>query len=138
MAASATGESVGCIGGTQDQISRRDLQALTDTVRREFAQQRQAEFRHITWHVPGLVWSLDDADFGRLATQQLHLHRVRDLTSSQRSTPFMWRAVLRGVKGRPRQGIQLSAPPLACISDGPRRTRQLLTAFSEAFMSASL
>ena len=46
----------------QDQISRRDLQALTETVRRELAQQRQAELRHITWQVPGLVWSLDDAE----------------------------------------------------------------------------
>jgi transposase-like protein len=25
-------------------------------VSRELAQQRQAELRHITWHVPGLVW----------------------------------------------------------------------------------
>jgi hypothetical protein len=32
----------------QDQISRRHLQALTETVRRELAQQRQAELRHIT------------------------------------------------------------------------------------------
>jgi hypothetical protein len=39
----------------QDQISRRDLQALTETVRRELAQQRQAELRHITWQIPGLV-----------------------------------------------------------------------------------
>ena len=38
----------------QDQISRRDLQALTETVRRELAQQRQAALRHITWQVPGL------------------------------------------------------------------------------------
>ena len=38
------------------QISRRDLQVLMETVRRELAQQRQAELRHITWHVPsGLV-----------------------------------------------------------------------------------
>jgi len=31
----------------QDQISRRDLQALTRTVRRELARQHQAELRHI-------------------------------------------------------------------------------------------
>jgi hypothetical protein len=58
----------------QDQISRRDLQALTKTVRPELAQQRQAELRHITWQVPGLVWSLDDAELARFAHQKLHLH----------------------------------------------------------------
>jgi hypothetical protein len=41
----------------QDQISRRDLQALTRTVRGELAHQQQAELRHITWKIPGLVWS---------------------------------------------------------------------------------
>jgi len=39
----------------QNQVSRRDLQALTETVRRELAHQRQAQLRHITWHVP--AWS---------------------------------------------------------------------------------
>ena len=43
----------------QDQISRRDLQALTRTVRWELAHEHQAELRHITWKIPGLVWSLD-------------------------------------------------------------------------------
>jgi transposase len=32
----------------KDQISRRELQVLTEARRREFARQRQAEFRHIT------------------------------------------------------------------------------------------
>jgi hypothetical protein len=41
----------------QDQISRRDLQVLTRAVRWELAHQHQAELRHITWKIPGLVWS---------------------------------------------------------------------------------
>jgi transposase len=58
----------------QDQISRRDLQALTRTVRWEPAHQHQAELRHITWKIPGLVWSLDDAELARSAHHTWHLH----------------------------------------------------------------
>jgi transposase InsO family protein len=78
----------------QDQISRRDLQALTDTVRRELAQQRQAELRHITWQVPGLVWSLDDAELARFAHHKLHLHQVQDLASRYKFTPWVGERVL--------------------------------------------
>jgi transposase InsO family protein len=73
----------------QDQISRRDLQALTETVHREWAQQRQAELRHITWQVPGLVWSLDDAELARFSHHQLHLHQVQDLASRYKFTPLV-------------------------------------------------
>ena len=62
----------------QDQISRRDLQELVRAVRQELTQQRQAEIRHITWQVPGLVWSLDDAELAGFAH---HLHQVQDLAS---------------------------------------------------------
>jgi transposase InsO family protein len=78
----------------QDQISRRDLQALTDTVRRELAHQHQAELRHITWQVPGLVWSLDDAELARFAHHQLHLHQVQDLASRYKFTPLVGERVL--------------------------------------------
>jgi len=69
------------------QVSRRELQALTETLRRELAQQRQAECRHITWHVPGLVWSLDDAELARRAPHPLRLHQVQDLASRYK---FNW------------------------------------------------
>jgi hypothetical protein len=71
------------------QISRRDLQALTETVRCEFTQQRQAELRRITWHVPGLVWSLDDTQLVRLSSHKLHLHQVQDLASRYKFTPWV-------------------------------------------------
>ena len=77
-----------------DQISRRDLQALTDTVRREMAQQRQAELRHITWQIPGLVWSLDDAELARFPGHPLHLHQVQDLASRYKFTPWVGERVL--------------------------------------------
>jgi transposase InsO family protein len=78
----------------QDQISRRDLQALTRTVRRELAHQHQAELRHITWQVPGLVWSLDDAELVRLADHKLYLHQVQDLASRYKFTPWVGERVL--------------------------------------------
>jgi transposase InsO family protein len=78
----------------QTQISRRDLQALTETVRRELVQQRQAELRHITWQIPGLVWSLDDAGLARFAHHRLRLHQVQDLASRYKFTPWVGERVL--------------------------------------------
>jgi transposase len=78
----------------QNQISRRDLQALTETVRRELAHQHQAELRHITWQVPGLVWSLDDAELVRFADHKLYLHQVQDLASRYKFTPWVGEQVL--------------------------------------------
>jgi len=78
----------------QDQISRRDLQELTKTVRGELAHQHQAELRHITWQVPGLVWSLDDAKLARFADHKLYLHQVQDLASRYKFTPWVGEQVL--------------------------------------------
>jgi transposase InsO family protein len=78
----------------QSQISRRDLEVLTETVRQELLQQHQTELRHLTWHVPGLVWSLDDAELARFADHKLHLHQVQDLASRYKFTPFVGGRVL--------------------------------------------
>ena len=78
----------------QDQISRRDLQELTRAVRRELAQQHQAELRHIRWQVPGLVWSFDDAELSRSAYPPLYLHQVQDLASRYKFTPWVGEQVL--------------------------------------------
>ena len=100
------------------QISRRDLQALTETVRREFTRQRQAELRRITWHVPGLVWSLDDAELTRLAGHQLHLHQVQDLASRYKFTPLVGdRAVGETVAVRLEQLFLRHGPPLVLKRD---------------------
>ena len=71
----------------QSQISRRDLEVLTETVRRELLQQHQAELSHLTWHLPGSVWSLDDAELARFDDHPLHLHQVQDLASRYKFTP---------------------------------------------------
>ena len=78
----------------QSQISRRDLEVLTKTVRREFFQQHQAELRHLTWHIPGLVWSLDDAELARFTDHKLYLHQVQDLASRYKFTPLVAGRVL--------------------------------------------
>ena len=102
----------------QDQISRRDLQALTETVRREFVQQRQAELRRITWQVPGLVWSLDDTELARLAGHPLHLHQVQDLASRYKFTPWVGERVLgESVAARLEQLFLRQGPPLVLKRD---------------------
>jgi len=102
----------------QGQISRRDLQALTETVRREFTQQRQAELRRITWHVPGLVWSLDDTQLVRLASHKLHLHQVQDLASRYKFTPWVGeRARGETVALRLEQLFLRHGPPLVLKRD---------------------
>jgi len=102
----------------QGQISRRDLQVLTETVRRELAQQRQAELRRITWHVPGLVWSLDDTQLVRLASHKLHLHQVQDLASRYKFTPWVGdRAWGETVAGRLEQLFLRHGPPLVLKRD---------------------
>jgi len=102
----------------QGQISRRDLQALTETVRRELAQQRQAELRRITWHVPGLVRSLDDAELARFTHHPLHLHQVQDLASRYKFTPFVGdRAWGETVALRLEQLFLRHGPPLVLKRD---------------------
>ena len=76
------------------QISRRDLAVLAATVRREFLQRHQAELRHLTWHVPGSIWSLDDAELARFEDHRLHLHQVQDLASRYKFTPLVGEKVL--------------------------------------------
>lgn len=100
------------------QISRRDLQALAETVRRELVQHRQAELCRITWHVPGLIWSLDDAELARLASHKLHLHQVQDLASRYKFTPWVGDRVGGGtVALRLEQLFLRHGPPLMLKRD---------------------
>jgi len=63
------------------QISRRDFHALVEAARRELRQEERALERRVEWLVPGLVWSMDDADLGGFVLRQGHLHLVQDLGS---------------------------------------------------------
>ena len=107
------------------QVSRRELQALTETVRRELAQQRQAALRHITWHVPGLVWSLDDAELARVAHHTLHLHQVQDLASRYKFTPWVGERVLgETVAARLEHLFVQHGPPLVLKRDNGSNLNQ--------------
>ena len=77
----------------QGQISRRDLHVLVFGARREFHRQQEAQLRRVTWHVPGLVWSLDDAELLARADGRLHLHQVQDLASRYKFTPLVGECV---------------------------------------------
>ena len=102
----------------QSQISRRDLAVLAATVRRELLQQQQAELRHLTWHVPGSVWSLDDAELVRFDDQPLHLHQVQDLASRYKFTPLVGEQVLgETVALQLEQLFERHGPPLVLKRD---------------------
>jgi transposase len=97
----------------QDQISRRELRGLVEAVRRKQAQRHQAELRRITWHVPGLVWSLDNTDLARFTDRKLRLHQVQDLASRYKFTPFVAEWVLgETVALRLEQLFLQQGPPL--------------------------
>lgn len=107
------------------QVSRRELRALTETLRRELAQRRRAELRQITWHVPGLVWSLDDAELARLAHHPLRLHQVQDLASRYKFTPWVGERVLgETVAVRLEQLFLQHGPPLVLKRDNGSNLNQ--------------
>jgi len=109
----------------RDQISRRDLQVLTRAMRRELAHQYQEELRHITWKIPGLVWSLDDAELARFARHKLYLHQVQDLASRYKFTPWVGERVLgETVAGHLEQLFLRYGPPLMLKRDNGSNLNQ--------------
>ncbi len=76
------------------QVSRRELAALVAGVRWEAAEQRQATLCHVSWHVPGAVWSLDDTELGREHVSRLRLHQVQDLASRYKFPPWVGERIL--------------------------------------------
>ena len=65
----------------REQISRRDLQSLVEAIRRELRREELALMRRVDWRVPGLVWSVDDAELEALLHGKGKIHLVRDLGS---------------------------------------------------------
>ncbi len=109
----------------QDQISRRDLQALVETVRHEYIQHRQEELRHLTWQVPGLVWSLDDAELVRSVHHKLHLHLVQDLPSRYKFRPFVGEQILgEAAASHLEQLFERHGPPLVLKRDNGSNLNQ--------------
>lgn len=63
------------------EISRRDFQALVADAREECLRQKKEQARHIDWLKPSLVWSMDDAQVEACDGSGVHLHVVHDLGS---------------------------------------------------------
>jgi transposase InsO family protein len=100
------------------QLSRRELAALITTVRRAMVEERQAARRHVTWHIPGLVWALDDTELARYPYQILRLHQVQDLASRYKFLPFVGeRIVGEAVAERLEQLFRQHGPPLVLKRD---------------------
>jgi len=67
----------------QWQISRRDLQAMVNSVRREMYQKKRAELTCINWLVPNLAWAMDDTPFGRDENRHVqYLHTMQDMATT--------------------------------------------------------
>lgn len=107
------------------QVSRRELDTLTATMRQALAQQRQAECRHITWHVPGLVWSVDDAALARGTSRLLRLHQVQDLASRYKFPPWVGEQIVgEAVARRLEQLFVRHGPPLVLKRDNGSNLNQ--------------
>jgi hypothetical protein len=102
----------------QAQISRRELAALIATARRALAQQHQAALCHITWQVPGLVWSLDDTELARGNGQLLRLHQVQDLASHYKFSPWVGERIVGELVAQRLEELFLRyGPPLVLKRD---------------------
>ncbi len=102
----------------QVQISRRELAALIATARRAAAEARQAACCHITWHVPGVVWALDDTELARVNGRPLCLHQVQDLASRYKFLPWVGERILgETVAERLEQLFLQHGPPLVLKRD---------------------
>lgn len=74
----------------QAMISRRDLELMVARIREESKRQQRLQTRRITWHRPGLVWSMDDLEFeGSQDGDKVYVHAVEDLGSSYKLPPLV-------------------------------------------------
>ena len=71
-------------------ISRRELQSLIRTARQEITRRDRQALRRIEWHVPNLVWAMDDLECTIRDTdeQKLYAHRLQDLASRYKFHPL--------------------------------------------------
>jgi len=71
-------------------ISRRELQTLVRGDREDITRQDRQALRRIEWHVPNLVWAMDDLECSIRDTdeQKLYAHRLQDLASRYKFYPL--------------------------------------------------
>lgn len=77
-------------------ISRRDLHAEIEQVRREMRQERLGAMKHISWNVPGLVWAIDDTEDREAEGIKISMNNIRDLGSRYYLPPVVTEGMLLG------------------------------------------
>ncbi len=65
----------------RDRISRRGLQELARRIRHEIQHASFAHMRRIDWHVPGVIWAMDDTEVHGNDGKKRKIHVVHDLGS---------------------------------------------------------
>ena len=70
-------------------ISRRELQHLVAMARFDAYVEHRKNLRRIQWLVPGVIWSMDDTEFGYDESgRKLYLHNMLDLSSTYKFNPI--------------------------------------------------
>lgn len=69
----------------KDQISRRSLREMIVEARQRYWADFRTAMTRVTWHVPGLVWSIDDTEF----PDDIFLHQTHDLASKLKFRPLI-------------------------------------------------
>jgi hypothetical protein len=73
----------------KDVISRRELNAMIDQVRRDRNRQRKAAKSRVIWHRPDLVWALDGCEYSAgFAEGKMHVQNLQDLCSKYKFPPL--------------------------------------------------
>lgn len=73
----------------RNSISRREFAQMVAMARYDTYVEHQNNQRRIHWRVPGLVWSMDDTEWGYDETgRKLHLHNLQDMASSYKFSPI--------------------------------------------------
>ena len=79
----------------REKISRRTLQELVSSVRREMRNDRDMSMRRITWETPRLVWSMDDTEC-KVKGRKMWIHTVQDLASRYKFLPLTGEKLMSG------------------------------------------
>jgi hypothetical protein len=70
-------------------IPRRYFQTLVNMARFDFNVSQSKNLRRITWHIPGLVWSMDDSEYEKdIQGNKIYLHNTQDLASKYNFVPL--------------------------------------------------
>ncbi|MDP7251765.1 MAG: hypothetical protein QGF00_19305 [Planctomycetota bacterium] len=71
-------------------ISRRDFAELVDQARRDARKEHRAMQRTIEWHLPGLVWSIDESELWKdTHGNSIKMLTVQDMSSAYKFQPLV-------------------------------------------------